>query len=106
MEKLRQEVVKERNEALVDKMAGLWVQFYTSILPTLLAIFASVQVRKVGGAACGCGLLMYILLQPQQNKLSIRSLSLISFRDYVVLETKLAGESVSYMYMSSSNVCM
>lgn len=31
-------------------------------------------------------------MQTQQNKLSIRSLTLISFRDCVVLKTKLAGE--------------
>ncbi len=44
MEKLRLEVSEERDAGLISKMADIWVQFYTSILPTLLAIFASVQV--------------------------------------------------------------
>lgn len=44
MTKLSQQVVDLRDEALVTKLTEVWVQFYTSILPTLLAIFASVQV--------------------------------------------------------------
>ena len=47
MEKLRHELDEERGIALINKMADLWTQFYTSILPTLLAFFASVQVGVV-----------------------------------------------------------
>lgn len=70
MEMLLKEIAQERDTNLINKMADIWTQFYTSILPTLLAFFASIQ--------------------PQQNKLSIRSLTLLSFRDCVVLKTKLA----------------
>lgn len=48
MAKLLLEVAHERNEDLIDKMADIWVQFYTSILPTLSAIFASLQVSGCG----------------------------------------------------------
>ena len=41
---LRQELVEERGEILIKKLATIWTQFYTSILPTLQAIFAPVQV--------------------------------------------------------------
>ena len=41
---LRQELVEERGEALIKRMAAIWSQFYTSILPTLQALFAPVQV--------------------------------------------------------------
>lgn len=43
---LRQELVEERGEMLIKKLATIWTQFYTSILPTLQAIFATVQVRS------------------------------------------------------------
>ena len=46
---LRQELVEERGEALIRKLASLWTQFYTSILPTLQAIFAPVQVCSILG---------------------------------------------------------
>ena len=48
MGKLTQQVVDLREAALISKLTEVWVQFYTSILPTLLAIFASVQVRRGG----------------------------------------------------------
>ena len=31
---------------LLDKLSHVWVQFYTSILPTLQAFFAPIQVSK------------------------------------------------------------
>ena len=89
---LRQELVEERGEVLIRKLASLWTQFYTSILPTLQAIFAPVQV---------CG--YYIkngkkkfnntLLPTQLQKLSVKALTLISFRDTVLLKTDIAGMS-------------
>lgn len=48
MGKLTEQVSGLRDTALITKLAEVWVQFYTSILPTLLAIFASVQVRGGG----------------------------------------------------------
>ena len=36
------------------------------------------------------------LLQPQQNKLSIRALTLISFRDYIILKLNLSGISLGF----------
>lgn len=44
MEKLGSELAGETGAGLVSKLTDIWTQFYTSILPTLLAIFASVQV--------------------------------------------------------------
>ena len=32
---------------LLKKLASIWTQFYTSILPTLQAIFAPIQVSTV-----------------------------------------------------------
>ena len=43
---LRQELVEEKGETLIKKLATVWSQFYTSILPTLQAIFAPVQVEN------------------------------------------------------------
>ena len=37
--------------ALLQKLSDIWTQFYTSILPTLQAIFAPVQVRRGPPAA-------------------------------------------------------
>ena len=45
MDKLLLELAQERDADLIDKMVDVWIQFYTSILPTLSAIFASLQVR-------------------------------------------------------------
>lgn len=42
----------------------------------------------------------YRIVQPQQNKLSIRALTLISFRDCVLLKTKLAGKSLIFNSVS------
>ena len=47
---LRQELVEKKGEELVKKMVTIWTQFYTSILPTLQALFAPVQV-----SVCVCG---------------------------------------------------
>ena len=61
MDKLLLELAQERDADLIDKMVDVWIQFYTSILPTLSAIFASLQVRPhpegvgVGGRGDGVG---------------------------------------------------
>jgi hypothetical protein len=41
---LRHEVIEKEGLDLLKKLATVWTQFYTSILPTLQAIFAPVQV--------------------------------------------------------------
>lgn len=46
MGKLLLELSPERDAELIDKMVDVWIQFYTSILPTLSAIFASLQVSS------------------------------------------------------------
>lgn len=38
--------------ALLKKLAAIWTQFYTSILPTLQAMFAPVQVLANSYALC------------------------------------------------------
>jgi len=51
MGKLRGEVERVEQTSktsMVDKLAEVWTHFYTSILPTLLAFFASVQVCLTG----------------------------------------------------------
>ncbi len=62
---LRQDVVEERGPSLLIKLSELWTQFYTSILPTLLAMFAPIQLKS----------------------LTVRSLTLLAFRDTVLLKT-------------------
>lgn len=64
---LRQEVIEEEGVSLLKKLAVIWTQFYTSILPTLQAIFAPVQLEN----------------------LSIRALSLLTFRDVLLLKTQI-----------------
>ena len=46
MTKLKEEVERAEHGGrdMIGKLAEVWTQFYTSILPTLLAFFASVQV--------------------------------------------------------------
>ena len=70
MNKLAQPLLVERDNALISKMVEVWVQFYTSILPTLLAIFVAVQVR--GGWGCGCGMLLQHY-QPASSEQAVHS---------------------------------
>ncbi|CAI8007947.1 Proline-rich protein 5 [Geodia barretti] len=72
---LRHEVIEKEGLELLKKLATVWTQFYTSILPTLQAIFAPVQLEN----------------------LSIRALTLLVFRDVVLLKTqiKVALKSVA-----------
>lgn len=64
---LREEV-KEKSGEYLDKLETCWTVFFCNILPTLQAIFASL---------------------PQANGLAVREISLVYFRDIVVLKTKL-----------------
>jgi hypothetical protein len=72
---LRQDVIDEEGPTLLKKLAAIWTQFYTSILPTLQAMFSPVQLEN----------------------LTIRGLSLLTFRDVVLLKTQInaALKSVS-----------
>lgn len=64
---LREEV-REKSGEYLNKLANCWTVFFCNILPTLQAIFASL---------------------PQANGLPVREISLVYFRDIVVLKTKL-----------------
>ena len=64
---LREEV-KEKSGDYLEKLASCWTVFFCNILPTLQAVFASL---------------------PQSNGLAVREISLVYFRDIVVLKTKL-----------------
>lgn len=55
---LRQDVVELRGHSLLQKLSDIWVQFYTSILPTLLAMFGPIQV----GELVPCALFRVIFL--------------------------------------------
>ena len=62
------EVVRERKgQDLLDHLADIWSQFYKNILPTLLAIFYPIQEQGI----------------------YIRSVTLVGFRDMVLLKTKI-----------------
>lgn len=64
---LREEV-REKSGDYLDKLAACWTVFFCNILPTLQAVFASL---------------------PLANGLAVRDISLVYFRDIVVLKTKL-----------------
>ena len=64
---LREEV-REKSGDYLQKLANCWTVFFCNILPTLQAVFASL---------------------PQSNGLAVREISLVYFRDIVVLKTKL-----------------
>lgn len=64
---LREEV-REKSGDYLEKLACCWTVFFCNILPTLQAVFASL---------------------PQANGLAVREISLVYFRDIVVLKTKL-----------------
>lgn len=65
---LRQELLEESGATLLEKLSDVWSQFYTSILPTLQVIFAPVQLRGQ----------------------SIRTITLISFTDLLLLKINFA----------------
>ena len=66
---LREDIREESGNVLLKKLGDVWTQFFTSILPTLQAIFATVEYQ-----------------------MNIRTITLLSFRDVVVLKTpKIEG---------------
>ena len=74
--------------SLLKKLAVIWTQFYTSILPTLQAIFAPVQVLySLYGHTNDCSMVALCLMQLEN--LSIRALSLLTFRDVLLLKTQI-----------------
>ncbi|XP_046850295.1 proline-rich protein 5-like [Xenia sp. Carnegie-2017] len=64
---LREEV-REKSSDFLNKLSDCWTVFFCNILPTLQAVFVSL---------------------PQSNGLSVREVSLVYFRDIIVLKTKL-----------------
>lgn len=65
---LREDVKEKSGELLLEKLSDVWVYFFGYILPMLQAVF--LHLTPPGG-------------------LTIRDVSLLSFRDIVVLKTKL-----------------
>ena len=75
---LRENIKEKKGSELLEWLADVWTQFYTNILPTILAIF-------------------YPIHEPGIN---LRSITLVGFRDMVLLKTKIndalkPGQSVS-----------
>ena len=65
---LREDVKAKNGEVLLNKLADSWSYFFCTILPLLQAIFLNIQSREAQ---------------------STRAIALLSFRDVVVLKTKL-----------------
>ena len=92
--------------ALLQKLADVWTQFYTSILPTLQAIFVPVQVCSDCGVCPQCVQTRLCCIL-QLKFLSVRALTLISFRDIVLLKTSISGALCMRVYTYSLTVlCM
>ena len=64
---LREELEGRTSVYLLSGLADVWTQFYTTILPTVLAIFYPIQEQGI----------------------YLRSITLIGFRDFVLLQTKI-----------------
>lgn len=64
---LKERVKEKTGAVLIEKLATVWREFYTVILPTLLAIFYPIQ----------------------EQGLSIRKTTLVGFRDIVLLKTNI-----------------
>ena len=64
---LKERVKEKTGMVLIEKLATVWREFYTTILPTLLAIFYPIQ----------------------EQGLSIRKTTLVGFRDIVLLKTSI-----------------
>lgn len=65
---LREDVKEKSGETLLDKLADIWTHFFGEVLPLLQAVFHH--------------------LTPPDGQ-SLRDIALISFRDIVLLKTKL-----------------
>lgn len=75
---LRENIKEKKGGELLERLADVWTQFYTNILPLVLAIFCPIN-------------------EPGVN---LRSITLVGFRDMVLLKTKIndalkPGQSVS-----------
>ena len=64
---LKERVKEKTGAVLIEKLTTVWREFYTVILPTLLAIFYPIQ----------------------EQGLSIRKTTLVGFRDIVLLKTSI-----------------
>ena len=64
---LREAIKEKKGNDLLERLADVWKQFYVNILPTLLAIFYPVQ----------------------EEGIYIRPVTLVGFRDIVLLKTKI-----------------
>lgn len=64
---LKERVKEKTGNVLIERLATVWKEFYTAILPTLLAIFYPIQ----------------------EQGLSIRKTTLVGFRDIVLLKTSI-----------------
>ena len=81
---LREDVREESGNVLLKKLATVWTQFFTSILPTLQAIFVTVE-----------------------HQMSVRTITLLSFRDVVVLKTpNIAGVLYKSSVSFACHVCV
>ena len=65
---LREAIKEKKGNELLDRLADVWTSFYKNILPMLLAIFYPIQEQGT----------------------TIRSVTLVGFRDMVLLKTKIA----------------
>lgn len=75
---LRETIKEKKGSELLERLADVWTQFYTNILPTLLAIFYPIHGQGI----------------------NLRSITLVGFRDMVLLKTKIndalkPGQSVA-----------
>lgn len=65
---LREAIKEKKGNELLERLADVWTSFYKNILPMLLAIFYPIQEQGT----------------------TIRSVTLVGFRDMVLLKTKIA----------------
>ena len=65
---LREAIKEKKGNELLERLGEVWTSFYKSILPMLLAIFYPIQEQGT----------------------TIRSVTLVGFRDMVLLKTKVA----------------
>ena len=78
---LREAIKEKKGSELLDRLAEVWNSFYKNILPMLLAIFYPIQEQGT----------------------TIRSVTLIGFRDMVLLKTKVA-DALEYGAKTSSEI--
>lgn len=76
---MREDMKEKSGHLLLDKLANAWAHLYSNVLPLLQAIFIHVQ--------------------PPDGH-SIRDLTLVNFRDIVVLKTKLEDTFLMDMTMT------